>query len=189
MVLGILRQLGMLYERYGTMTGWSPPPTSLLKGKRLPDDLTLHALDGTVANLRSFEGKRLALSIVSPACGNCEVLLKQIADGSAFADEQVDAGAILSLAGPAATAELVRDVALPAHYRVLYDSTGQLKSSWRVRGTPVTVITDAQLRVDKQIIGPGGAGNPERYTQHGPSTTPSTVTPDEELVGSLGPQG
>lgn len=156
-IVGLLRTLGVLFERYDALAGFNPPATSLKTGQQLPD-VMLQTLTNEPTASRSLRGKKTALSIVSAGCSHCRDLLNSIAKGSPFDGDQVDRIVLVSISSPASTRELLDGIRLPAIVPVLVGENGSIKDRWGVRGTPVTVIVDEDLKVVRQIVGPSGSG-------------------------------
>jgi AhpC/TSA family len=153
-LVGVLRHIGILYERYQQASGIHPAATSLKAGDE-PKDAVFPNMDGALVPLSSVRGSTAAFAVVSADCSFCRDLLRDIAKG-AFDEEGVERWVVVSMNDAEATRGILpAEVALPLNTEVLIDANQRLSDLWGVVGTPVTVVVDADFKIVKQIVGPG----------------------------------
>ena len=152
LLIGVLRYLGILFQRYDRLAGRNPPPTTLKTGQLLPD-LTLRMNGREPVTISSLRGKSTAILVVRPGCSPCKALLREVSQGGSFAADGAERIVVVSMSSVVSTLEMVDGISLPDSVKLLVDENGQVENRWGVVATPVSVIVDADLKVVKQIIG------------------------------------
>lgn len=75
LLMGVLRQLGLIYLRLGPDPGALITPEGLARGSQAPDFKAVELLSGQPIHLSEFRGRRVLLAFLSPTCSPCRDLL------------------------------------------------------------------------------------------------------------------
>lgn len=156
-LLATLRQIGILHQQAAQPF---VPRTKLIHGERAPD-LELQTLEGDRVRLSHTINGRTPILIVSPACGGCNTLLRQFANG-AIGSDMAERIVVVCVASIRETAELLQRTGIPGGARVLVDSEGNVRRAWGISMTPATIHVDQALTVLEQDVGffsPGAFDN------------------------------
>lgn len=155
-VLLLLRSLSVVVEMVNAMHhGSDDAPTTLAVGELLPD-VVVHTRDGTPASLHSLGGVATALVVVSPGCEPCHEVIAAIRHAPASRDPldlQVSRTVLIWLGAVQEVDQAVTTAQIPATLPVLIDSGQEVRTRWGIRGTPTTVIVDAQWQVVRASTG------------------------------------
>lgn len=143
-LISVLRNMGALYEMLEHIPPAQNAAIKLIAGTPIPE-LTFEALDGNQLTTTAFRGQTIALTFISPGCGPCRDLLRDLATHTfeltlwTPATTQV----IVSLGDVPATRELLQEVSLPSAIGIFTAPQTDVEVAWGVRATPTTVIVDA----------------------------------------------
>jgi thiol-disulfide isomerase/thioredoxin len=160
-LLGVLRNLGVLYESIQTQSATRSPLSKLVNGQILPET-ELQSLSGAPISLATFAGEKTAFLIMSPSCGPCRALLSDV--GNAVIDldpldPTVQRAVLLSLGEASRTAEFAQQSGVPPTVPILIDAEGVIVREWGIAQTPTTVIVNEQQQIVRQIFGSGEQSN------------------------------
>jgi peroxiredoxin len=146
--IGVLRQIGLLYEHASQP---DRPRTKLRSGERVPE-IRLEMPTGQRVRLAELIESPTPVLIVSPTCGGCSSLLGQIARGER-GSEVARRVIVVSMSGAREAGELATKAGLSPETTVLIDTGGEIRRVWGVHATPTVVLIDEDLRVMEQHIG------------------------------------
>lgn len=157
-LLVVMQHFGALYAALETVRVGEPETLKLIPGEA-PPPLHLTDLAQQDVSLHQFGGGPISLTVISPACGPCKLLLQELATAPA---RQVG-HAIVSVGTGADTLALIR--ALPSlDCPLLLASYSDIKAFWGVTATPTTIELDAAGRFVRHHAGytPAPSGASER---------------------------
>lgn len=92
LVLAVMRQLGLVYDRL-------PPTRTGLPPGTVAPDFTLPDLNGRPRSLKDYAGRMVILAFVSPGCSACKPLLPALNDLFSM-DGQGDRAVLVACGGP-----------------------------------------------------------------------------------------
>lgn len=154
-----------------------PPavPTGLEIGAAMPE-LTLSDLKGNAYELSSLKGGTSLLLFWNPGCGFCQKMLPDLKAWEADSPEGAPDLVVISTGTP----EVVSSMGLSS--TVLLDPDGKAAASFGVRGTPMGLLVDSDLRV----ASPVAAGAPAVFTLAGGHKSAVDATQSVQHNGSGG---
>lgn len=155
-VLLLLRSLSVVVETVNAVHhGSDEAPTTLAVGEPLPD-VVVQTRDGTPASLHSLGGMATALVVVSSGCEPCREVIAEISHAPSSSDPldlQVSRTVLIWLGAVQEVDHDVTTAQIPATLPVLIDSGQEVRTRWGIRGTPTTVIVDANWQVVRASTG------------------------------------
>jgi methylamine dehydrogenase accessory protein MauD len=140
LVMGLLRQLGLMQLRLGIEPGVLITSEGLERGKGAPDFEASDVRTGQTVRTSEFRGRRLALVFLTPTCVACRELVPHLND---VARERRRETAMLAVCFGAtdACARLARETGI--RVPLVADPTNVVGAHYEVRSTPFAFLVDA----------------------------------------------
>lgn len=155
-LISVLRNMGILYQSIEQLTAPLPGSSKLAIGEELPK-ITLRDASGEPFGWEILENKTAALTVISPECGPCQALLRQLAQGKLQPDPTIPINVerliAISIGDIGSTTRLFSEIGLNGSVLVLFDVNKKVSKTWGISSTPATLVVDKRLRMVNQIFG------------------------------------
>ncbi|MGH2458665.1 MAG: TlpA family protein disulfide reductase [Chloroflexota bacterium] len=145
LLIGVLRHIGILYERYSQIR------PAVRTGQRVKD-LKLATLDGGAVMLSSAVSGITNIIVIGTQCSACHNLLQFIRDGRSVLDTSYPI-VIVSTGDPLGTRMMLEAAGLSDPVTTLVDPDGILIQQWGILSIPHSFQVDSELRVNRQSVG------------------------------------
>ena len=148
-VLGLVRQLGLIYLRLGPEQNVLATKEGLELGSPAPDFRATDIVHGKEITLPDLKGRQSVLVFVSSSCSPCLELMPHIAAAQRSWDGKVNI-VLFSQGSAQANLDLANDHKLKT--LVLSDPTGTISTAYKVRATPFAYRLDKDGLVRRRGI-------------------------------------
>jgi methylamine dehydrogenase accessory protein MauD len=136
-VMGLLRQLGLIQLRLGIDPGVLITPEGLERGTAVPDFEARDVHAGDLIRLRDFRGQRVVLVFLTPTCVACRELAPHLNEVMHAYRGTIELLTVL-YGAEASCMEFARQFKLQT--RLLADPTNSIAASYDVRATPFAFL-------------------------------------------------
>lgn len=192
-VVGLLRQLGLIQLRLGPDPGALITKEGLERGTSAPEFTLTDALTGASTRLADLRGRMVLLLFLTPTCISCRQLMPHLRD---IAPERSRDIAVLTIChGSEATCgEFAQAFRLDVP--VLVDGPNAIAASYDVRMTPFAFLIDADgvIRLRgvvntwpqlESLIAEEGTVSPQEWPQQDPRPAPAPTGSVLSFTGLL----
>ncbi len=132
-VLGLVRQLGLIHLRLGPESDLLATTEGLELGSMAPDFRAADVVHGKELTLSDLKGRPNVLVFIAPTCGPCRELMPHVVNFQRSRDGKANV-VLFNQSDPQISLELARAYKLPMP--VLPDPEGVISKSYQVRATP-----------------------------------------------------
>jgi methylamine dehydrogenase accessory protein MauD len=165
-VLGLVRQLGIIYLRLGPEQNLLATTEGLELGKPLPEFEANEFTHNRIFTAKDLEGRQSILVFVSPSCSPCKELMPHLIEFQKSWDGKINI--VLFCQGEARPGiEFFSSYDL--HSYLIIDQEGKLSETFHVRATPYAYSLDKDGIVQKRGIVNNRSGLEELLDKFSPS--------------------
>lgn len=139
MVMGLLRQLGLIQLRMGIEPGVLITPEGLERGVEAPDFEAIDVQTQRLIRLDQFRGKRVVLLFLSPNCLACRELIPHFNEVARAEQGKIEVLAVC-YGAESVCGEFARQ--FHVHPTLVADPTNAIAARYQVRVTPFAFLID-----------------------------------------------